>query len=163
MLSNLYLWSCINPLLSFLISTWFVLIASASLLLSAIWVFSLLSVLLKVCQSWRSYFKSNKSWFHFLYFHSHGFLFFFFFFLLSSCFGFILLYYSWFLRCKLRLLIWSDLRSTLTFSPKVCIQYYKSSINTDMLYFHIHSVLCVFKNFPWGFHSDTWIPYMCIV
>lgn len=161
MLSNLYLWSCINPLLSFLISTWFVLIASASLLLSAIWVFSLLSVLLKVCQSWRSYFKSNKSWFHFLYFHSHGFLFFFF-------FSFFLLVLGLFCSIILdswgaSLGYWSDLRSTLTFSPKVCIQYYKSSINTDMLYFHIHSVLCVFKNFPWGFHSDTWIPYMCIV
>ena len=101
-------------------------------------VSSLLSVLLKVCQSWQSYFKSNKSWFHFLYFQSHGFLFFFFPLILVLGLFCSIILESW--GASLGYwsnLIW-DLLWLFPLAVPACTQYYKGSINTDMLYFHIH-------------------------
>lgn len=75
-----------------------------------------------------------------------------------SCFGFILLYFSRFLRCELRLLIWSETHLDFFFF----LMYAFSAINAllrwapqMLIYFHIHSVPCIFFYFLWGFHFDA--------
>lgn len=75
-----------------------------------------------------------------------------------SCFGFILFYFSRFLRCELRLLIWSETHLDFFFF----LMYAFSAINAllrwapqMLIYFHIHSVPCIFFYFLWGFHFDA--------
>lgn len=116
----------------------FVLISPVSLLISTVCVFSLffvslaksLSILMnfskkQVLVSFSLFFLSSISLISVL-----------FSFFPYSCFGFILLYFSRFLRCELRVLIWSETHLDFFFF-NVCIQCYKcpsqvSSTNVDI-------------------------------